>query len=401
MYTELSSPERRRSGETQRLVVVSNRVPALSAGTAEGTETSGPVGGLVSALHPAMKEHGGVWFGWSGRSTQRRPSQIPAITQIGPVQVATVDLSEDDVSLYYTGFSNRTLWPLLHSFQERVQIRRDAYRAYRRINQRFAEALYQMLDPNDLVWVHDYHLFHVGESLRQLGWRGRTGFFLHVPFPPVETFTILPWADQILEGLLHYDVVGVHTERYLHNLIDTLDSELGGKMVDGAYLHNDMSTQLGVYHIGIETAWFDQPAPTIGRSLAERLSMPTSPEHRIILGVDRMDYTKGIPERLGAFERLLEARSSSAREGDPGPDLGTVSDEGARVHPREGASGAPRGSDQRPILRGGMGAHPLPLPFVPPIGPGPPVSRCRRLYGDSPEGRHESRCQRVRGVPGR
>ena len=284
-------------------MVVSNRVPSVSA---EGPEKSGPVGGLVSALHPAMEEHGGMWFGWSGRSTQRRPSQNPTISQIGPVQLATVDLSEDDVSLYYTGFANRTLWPLLHSFQDRVQIRRDAFRAYRRINQRFAEALYQMLGPDDLVWVHDYHLFNVGESLRQMGWRGRTGFFLHVPFPPAEIFSILPWADQILKGLLHYDVVGVQTERYLHNLIDTLDTELGGSMVNGAYVHDGMSTRLGVYQIGIELASFEPVAPATRKSLADRLSMPSSPEHRMIVGVDRLDYTKGIPERLRAFERLLE-----------------------------------------------------------------------------------------------
>ena len=163
-----------------------------------------------------------------------------------------------------------------------------------------------MLGPDDLVWVHDYHLFNVGESLRQLGWRGRTGFFLHVPFPPAEIFSILPWADQILEGLLHYDVVGVQTDRYLHNLIDTLDTELGGTMVNGAYVHNGMSARLGVYHIGIELASFEQVVPATGKSLADRLSMPSSPDHKMIVGVDRLDYTKGIPERLRAFERLLE-----------------------------------------------------------------------------------------------
>ncbi|MCH7787411.1 MAG: trehalose-6-phosphate synthase, partial [Chloroflexi bacterium] len=175
--------------DNTRLVVVSNRVPPSSeVSSQEGR--SGPVGGLVSAVKPAMEQRGGLWFGWSGKSTQRRPAATPAVSRFGPVELATLDLSEDEVGLFYTGFANRTLWPLLHSFPERVIIRHDTYRAYRRINRRFAEALYPMLGEGDLVWIHDFHLFNVGEELRQMGWRGKLGFFLHVPFPATDIFTI-------------------------------------------------------------------------------------------------------------------------------------------------------------------------------------------------------------------
>ena len=266
---------------------------------------------MVSALNAAMPESGGLWFGWSGRTAQRRPIGPPAVSRFGgPVELATMDLSEDEVSLYYTGFANRTLWPLLHSFLDRVEVRRDTYRAYRRINFRFAEALQSLLRPGDLVWVHDYHLFHVGRELKQLGWRGKVGFFLHVPFPPWDIFSMLPWSDEILTGLLGYDLVGVHTERYLHNLIDTLTTQFGGTLAKGIFTHGDSSTRLGAYPTGIDPVVFQRMAAGTANGLSEELSIPQLQENRLILGVDRLDYTKGIPERLRAFERLLEHHRS-------------------------------------------------------------------------------------------
>lgn len=292
--------------QEQRLVVVSNRVPPPNAFLSEGGNRSVPVSGLVSAVKPAMEERGGLWFGWSGKSTQRRGNSAPDVNELGSVELATVDLSDDEVSLFYTGYSNRTLWPLLHSFPGRVVIRHDTHRAYRRINRRFAEALASLLRPGDLVWVHDFHLFHLGRELRQLGWSGKLGFFLHVPFPPADIFAILPWAKDTLDAILNYDLVGVHTERYLKNLIDTLQSELGGSFSDGIFSLDDLSSQLGAYTIGIEPSFFQQDVDENTRGLAEELSLETSPDHRLIIGVDRLDYTKGIPHRLRAFERLLE-----------------------------------------------------------------------------------------------
>jgi len=271
---------------------------------------TGLTGGLVSALKPVMEAQGGLWFGWSGKSTERRPPMSPTVTPIGPIKLATIDLSVSDVSLFYTGFTNRTLWPLLHSMPERVILRPDTYRAYRRANQRFAQALFQMLRPGDLVWIHDYHLFHLGQELREMGWQGKIGFFLHVPFPPQEIFAILPWENEILRAFLSYDLVGVHTEGYLQNLQDALTSELGGSLSKGIFACGDLSTRLGVYPIGIDPTIFQQHENQQTRGLAQRLSIPRSTAHRIILGVDRLDYTKGIPERLMAFERLLEHHPS-------------------------------------------------------------------------------------------
>lgn len=289
----------------RRLIVVSNRVPPISDFESQGSGEAS-AGGLVTAVRSAMERSGGLWFGWSGRSARRKVTTGPTVRVFGRIQLATMDLSDDEVSLFYLGFANRTLWPLLHSFPMRVVIRHDTYRAYRRINLRFAQALLPFLNPDDLIWVQDFHLFHLGYELRRLGWRGKLGFFLHVPFPSADIFSILPWARDILEALLQYDLVGLHDERYRRNLVDSMDFELGGALNDADYSYDGQSARFGVFPIGIDPSAFK---PIQGRgthSLADELALAAAPDRKLILGVDRLDYTKGIPNRLRIFERLLE-----------------------------------------------------------------------------------------------
>lgn len=314
----------------QRLIVVSNRVPPASDFQSE-VRGEAAAGGLVTAVRAAMTRRGGLWFGWSGRSTRRRGRSTPTITDFGDVKLATIDLSDDEVSLYYSGYANRTLWPLLHSFPARVVVRRDTYRAYRRINRRFAQALLPLLQEGDLVWVQDFHLFHAGFELRRLGWRGKLGFFLHVPFPSADIFGILPWSRDTLEALLDYDLVGLHDDRYLRNLVDSFDTELNGNalddshsyvgepprpdsfrapsdaggMSDNYYTRGGQTAKLGVYPIGIDPDMF-KPASSRTVSLADELSLANTPDQRLVLGIDRLDYTKGIPHRLRIFGRMLE-----------------------------------------------------------------------------------------------
>ncbi|MDA1096711.1 MAG: trehalose-6-phosphate synthase, partial [Chloroflexi bacterium] len=208
-----------------RLVVVSNRVPTTAFPSSAEERRVQPVGGLVNAVRSALEDRGGLWFGWSGITRERRVEAPPEISAIGNIELVTLDMSADEVNLFYTVFSNRSLWPLMHSFPSMVNIRHDAYRSYQRVNRRFAEALYPMLKDGDVVWVHDYHLIPFGRELRRLGWKGRIGFFLHTPFPSSEVFAVLPWARDLLGAVVAYDVVGVHTQRYAHNLFDTLVSE--------------------------------------------------------------------------------------------------------------------------------------------------------------------------------
>ena len=284
-----------------RLVVVSNRVPALTADAAE-IEVEG---GLVSALRTALEREGGLWFGWSGKTASRTPSKTPRRIQTGPIELATLDLSEDDHRLYYNGFANRTLWPLLHSFPERVVVQRETYRAYRRVNRQFAQALSTLLEPDDLVWVHDFHLLPLGEELANAGWRGKTGLFLHVPFPSANIFGILPWSRSILESLLYYDVLGVQTTRSLRDLRDTLQEDLQGSVVGDSFVYAGRRVQLGAYPIGIDPEafrnWAIETEGVSGGGRVQQLPL----RQKTVLGVDRLDYTKGVPHRLRAFESLL------------------------------------------------------------------------------------------------
>ena len=235
-----------------RLVVVSNRVPS-AAELALEQEGAAVVGGLVSAVKTLMLRQQGLWMGWSGRTTTRRRSDPPTIELSGgPVELATIDLTLDEPNFYYLGFSNRTLWPLFHTFPERIDVRHDTFRAYQLVNERFAAFLFPLLGKNDLVWVHDYQLILVGEYLRRLGWKGKIGFFLHIPFPSRDVFEILPWARDLLNGLLEYDLLGFNTQRYRQNFVDVMDREVGGSWNDPHYAVGDRTVKVRKFPIGIE-----------------------------------------------------------------------------------------------------------------------------------------------------
>jgi len=217
-----------------------------------------------------------------------------------------MDLSEGEVDRFYTGFCNRTLWPLFHSLASRVRLREEEYRVYLRINRRFAAALSPLLRPGDLVWIHDYHLMPLGPQLRQAGWDGCLGFFLHTPFPPEDILTILPWVRDIMEGMTAYDLIGLHIDRYRRNFAESMCSELGGTFKAPVYYAPDRQVRIGFYPIGTDPAAFEAWA-NASTPRDEGLNLRRSVQNRrIILGVDRLDYTKGIPERLLAFARLIE-----------------------------------------------------------------------------------------------
>ncbi len=295
-----------------RLVVVSNRLPSDALLQPEQEQRAQPVGGLVSAVRVALEKRGGLWFGWSGSTTERRLAAEPTVLRSGSIDVGSLNLTADEVNLFYSVFSNRTLWPLLHAFPNFVRLRHDAYRGYRRVNHRFAEGLYPMLREDDVLWIQDYHLIPLGSELRQMGWKGKIGFFLHTPFPAAEVFSILPWARQLLEEMLAYDLVGFHTSRYAHNFLDTLTFELGGQVMEGnVFQLGDQTVRAGVFPIGTEPEQFQQWARETeenqGLSFLQRL-LPRQPVARkkVLLGVDRLDYSKGIPQRLRTFEALLD-----------------------------------------------------------------------------------------------
>jgi trehalose 6-phosphate synthase/phosphatase len=287
-------------GETAsgRIVVVSNRLPVTLHRTAQGIQAERSSGGLVTALEPVLRTLGGTWVGWPG--LQLRPGDELKLPDTA-YGVEVVRLSEREIQRYYQGCSNQTLWPLFHSLPERANFDRRDWECYEAVNERFAKAALHAAESAELIWVHDYHLMRMASYLRE--WRPdlRLAFFLHVPFPPYDLYRILPWYQEILRGLLACDLVGFHCPGYAANFIDCVERLLGAR-TDRAAGHieqGERTVQVSAFPLGIDYETHEAlaiKAPRESVRVAER----------IVLGVDRLDYTKGIPERILAFERLLE-----------------------------------------------------------------------------------------------
>jgi len=280
------------------ILIVSNRLPFTAHRGPRGIERRPSAGGLVSALEPVLRKRGGTWVGWPGIALKKGE-------RIGTggkaYEVAPVRLSETEVNRYYQGFSNRTLWPLLHSLHERAIFDRRDWEAYQEVNERFADVASEAAAEADLVWIHDYHLMLAPRPLRRALPDSRLAFFLHVPFPPYDVFRLLPWDREILRGLLACDLIGFHTHGYARNFVDCVEKRLGARVDERNLLigYGDRTVQVGAFPIGIDFDNFAEKARAARRS-------PEIRDERIVLGVDRLDYTKGIPERMRAFERLLE-----------------------------------------------------------------------------------------------
>jgi trehalose 6-phosphate synthase len=289
-----------------RLVVVTNRLPSLRSAE-RGREAEVPAGGLASAVLGALQRvPGSLWVGWNG-TTAAAGSGPTALTRarIGGVQLVGTALSTELVRDHYRGFCNATLWPLLHCFQDKVHIEPRYLRAYAQVQSRFADILLPRLRDDDLVWVHDYHLVPLGRELRERGWTGRLGFFLHTPFPPWEMCQLLPEPAAFLEALGRYDLVGFHTRSFLDNYVYCCQRLLDARW-DGRVLRAGGRRQrAGLYPIGIDPEDF-LPSERAPRGRARMAGLQRAVRgRRIILGVDRLDYTKGIPERILAFEEFL------------------------------------------------------------------------------------------------
>ena len=287
-----------------RLVVVSNRI-ALPG------ETS--TGGLASAMQAALQERGGLWFGWSGKVSSKK--QLHRVSH-DFIDYATFDLSRQDHDEFYAGFANRTLWPLLHYRLDMVDYQRSDLDGYMRVNALFADHLMSLLKPDDIVWVHDYHLIPIAAMLRERGVNNRIGFFLHTPLPPAALLIVLPKHRALLEMLSSYDLVGLQTARDLRALEDYFLHEIGGSIgADGRVrAANGRAFRAGVFPISINTPLVAKAAKE-AESLEEIRQLHTSLEGRaLIIGVDRLDYSKGLPERFQAYAHLLERAPELHRE---------------------------------------------------------------------------------------
>lgn len=282
-----------------RIVVVSNRVGPL-------TDT-GRAGGLAVALVDVLKERGGLWFGWSGEVSEQGTYGALRFSESGNVSTATIDLAQADYDEFYAGFANRALWPTLHYRLDLTDFDRRLEEGYRRVNERFAARLVPLLRPDDIVWVQDYHFFLLGEMLRNAGVKNPIGFFLHIPFPVPEVLTALPNHKRVVHAMLSYDLVGFQTPNHLSAFERYLFEEADGeRQEDGSIAAMGRSAHAAAFPIGIDAGQFSKFPETKegGENLA--LMRGGLQGRRQIIGVDRIDYSKGLPERFLAFERLLE-----------------------------------------------------------------------------------------------
>ena len=288
-----------------RLIIVSNRVQPP---TGEGG--SGSQGGLAVALSAALRESSGIWFGWSGETTDQFTGHINLQRNFG-VTTATIDLEEQDVDEYYNGYANRTLWPLFHYRMDLAEFESGFAEGYERVNQRFAETLEPLIESEDLVWVHDYHMFPLGQYLRDHGIANRMGFFLHIPWPPYRLLLSLPNHRQLVETLFAYDVVGFQTVDSLGSFHDYVTQEMGGTIgEDGRVTVGDRSMVAIACPIGIDTTNFLEATESAAARYACYRMRQSSNGRDMIIGVDRLDYSKGLEERFLGYERLLQAEEA-------------------------------------------------------------------------------------------
>jgi trehalose 6-phosphate synthase len=291
-----------------RLIVVSNRVSSPEP------EGRGAQGGLAMAISAALREYSGVWFGWSGQVAAAFTGQI-SIQRIGGVTVATTDLEEQDVQEYYNGYANRTLWPLFHYHIGLTAYDRSFGSGYARANARFAETLFPLIQPDDLIWVQDYHLIPFGRELRERGVANAIGFFLHIPWPAGELIVTLPKHRELVEALFHYDVIGFQTAEWCEAFQRYVVREAGGEILPDGRLKAFGRTVLAhAFPIGIDPKGFaDLTQSEDGQASFTRM-MESKAGRKMIAGVDRLDYSKGLEERLLSYERLLAEHAEMRRE---------------------------------------------------------------------------------------
>ena len=283
-----------------RLVIVSNRVRLP-------TDRSAQAGGLAVALREALRRAGGLWFGWSGEVSDA-PAAEPHVVTSGRVGYVTVDLGREDHQRFYLGYANSTLWPLLHFRLGLLAYKRPEFEGYLRVNARFAAALAPRLEPDDLVWVHDYHFIPFAAELRKLGIANRIGFFLHTPFPSADVLVALPHHEVLLRALCAYDLLGFQTDMATRAFLDCVAVLGGGRVAEGgSFESHGLRGRAATFPIGIDAKGFADLARRAFDSKETQRLRDSLGQRKLIIGVDRLDYSKGIPNRFEAIDGLLSA----------------------------------------------------------------------------------------------
>src|SRR5881398_2472755 len=298
-----------------RLIVVSNRLPFALDSTGEDLWTVTPAaGGLVSAVEPVLRERGGTWIGWPGTAGEVPKTPLAEATRGAGYKVVPVALSETDRDEFYYGYSNEVIWPLFHDLQNFCNFEPGYWQTYKAVNDRFADTIARCAQPNDFIWVHDYHLMYVAQALREQGVSGKLSaltFFLHIPFPPYDIFSKLPQQQRLQHALLQFDLLGFQTRRDVRNFMQCvrrllLDAKIIPRRDLQLIRFEKREIRVGHFPIGIDFDSFENGARSDTIAKKSQQLRDTFPGCQLILGSDRLDYSKGIPERLRAFRTALE-----------------------------------------------------------------------------------------------
>lgn len=300
------------SRQRERLIVVSNRLPFSFRRDESGRWRAEPSGGgLVTALLPVLRHRGGMWIGWPG-AAEANPGreELAAVGADAGCALGSVALTAEEVHNFYHGFSNEIIWPLFHDLQSLCNFDPAYWRTYCDVNRKYARVVMENTGPGDFIWVHDYHLMNVAAELRGAGVGSHTGFFLHIPFPPLDLFLKLPWRMALLEALLQFELIGFQTARDRRNFVQCVRALIKGVEIEGRgqvllAQVGDRMVRIGNFPISIDFNAFmrQAAAPEVAHKAQELHRL--LPKRKLILGIDRLDYTKGIPLRLKAFQDLL------------------------------------------------------------------------------------------------
>jgi trehalose 6-phosphate synthase/phosphatase len=302
----LSSKRAQGNPTSGRLLIVSNRLPITVKLDEGGVDVVPSSGGLATGLKGPHEKSGGLWIGWPGQQLDGLPApqKEELAKRFEALRVVPLSLSEEEIERYYEGYSNEILWPLFHYFPSRLPMEGGDFESYESVNRKFADAVAAQYQAGDTIWVQDYQLMLVPQMLREKLPDARIGFFLHIPFPSSEVFRTLPTRERILEGLLGADLIGFHTASYMRHFASSVLRLLGSETEVDQVRWGHRHVQLGVFPMGVDAKNFSAMAET--EEVAEQVRELRRPEQvKLIVGIDRLDYTKGIPRRLLAFERLL------------------------------------------------------------------------------------------------
>ncbi|RKZ33238.1 trehalose-6-phosphate synthase, partial [bacterium] len=304
-------------GRKHRLIIASNRLPIVLKKDKNGDifVTSGS-GGLVTALAPVLKDRGGLWIGWTGIPQEdiTRPLEpcLKDASRKWGYKLLPVNLTKQEIDNYYYGFANEVLWPLFHDLPSHCNFNPEYWNYYKNVNEKFAKTIAENCRYNDFVWIHDYHLVNVAKKLREMNVNINTAYFLHIPFPPLDVFLNLPWRFEILNSLLQYDLIGFQTIRDRRNFVHCVRKLLRGiriygkgQVIMGKIKNDNRQIRIGAFPISIDFYEFENMARSQEVSDRAWYIHEDLPNQHIILGVDRLDYTKGIINRLRAFQNAM------------------------------------------------------------------------------------------------